>query len=87
MTLDTATMFGLGDRGEVAVGKIGDLNLIDMDALSLPRPEMVSDLPGDARRFVQTATGYVATIKCGRVTFRNGEDQGERPGQLLRGVR
>ena len=87
MTLDTATMFGLGDRGEVAVGKIGDLNLIDMDALSLPRPEMVSDLPGDARRFVQSATGYVATIKCGRVTFRNGEDQGERPGQLLRGAR
>ena len=87
MTSDTATMFGLTDRGEVSVGKVGDLNVIDLDALALPRPEMVSDLPGDARRFIQTAEGYVATIKCGQVTFRDGQDQGVRPGQLLRGAR
>lgn len=87
MTLDTAVMFGLGDRGELTPGKIADVNLIDYDALSLPRPEMVHDLPGDARRFVQEASGYVATIKSGRITFRNGVDQGARPGGLLRGAR
>jgi len=87
MTSDTATMFGLGDRGTVEVGKVADLNVIDYDALSLPRPEMVHDLPGDARRFVQGSTGYVATIKGGQVTFRDGVDQGVRPGALLRGTR
>ena len=87
MTSETATLFGLTDRGVVAPGMVGDLNIIDYDALSLPRPEMVHDLPGDARRFVQGSTGYVATIKCGEVTFRNGVDQGARPGKLLRGVR
>jgi N-acyl-D-amino-acid deacylase len=87
MTHDTATLFGLNDRGTVEVGKIADLNVIDLDALSLPRPKMIHDLPGDARRFIQEAAGYVATIKSGQITFREGVDQGHRPGELLRGVR
>ena len=87
MTSETANLFGLTDRGVVAPGMVGDLNVIDYDALALPRPEMVHDLPGDARRFVQGAEGYVATIKGGQVTFRDGVDQGARPGQLLRGPR
>jgi N-acyl-D-aspartate/D-glutamate deacylase len=48
---------------------------------------MVHDLPGDARRFVQGSHGYVATVKRGQVVLRDGEDQGERPGRLLRGTR
>ena len=56
-------------------------------ALRLHRPEMVHDLPGDARRFVQRAEGYRATVKSGQVTLVDGEDQGPRPGHLLRGAR
>ncbi len=48
---------------------------------------MVHDLPGDARRFVQGSTGYVATIKRGEIVLRDGEDLGGRPGQLIRGAR
>ena len=48
---------------------------------------MVHDLPGDARRFVQRAEGYLATVKSGQVTLVDGEDQGARPGHLLRGAR
>ena len=87
MTLDTATLFGLGDRGALVPGLVGDLNVVDMRRLSLPRPEMVNDLPGDARRFIQRADGWVATVKRGRVTFLDGEDTGERPGGLVRGAR
>jgi N-acyl-D-aspartate/D-glutamate deacylase len=36
---------------------------------------------------VQRAHGYVATVKSGEVIMQNGEDQGARPGQLLRGAR
>ncbi len=32
---------------------LGDVNVIDYDALHLPLPELVHDLPADARRFVQ----------------------------------
>ncbi len=87
MTSETADLFGLGDRGRLEEGLVADLNLIDLDRVRLPRPEMVNDLPADARRFVQRAEGYVATIKSGEVTFRDGEDQGARPGHLLRGAR
>ncbi len=86
-TLDTATLFGLSDRGVIQVGKKADLNVIDMDALRLGVPEMVYDLPGGGRRLLQGASGYDATVVSGVVTRRNGADTGARPGQLIRGVR
>jgi N-acyl-D-aspartate/D-glutamate deacylase len=87
MTSETASLYGLGDRGALVPGKLGDCNLIDLDALTLHAPRMVHDLPGDGRRFVQGADGYVATVKRGAVTLREGADQGARPGQLVRGAR
>jgi N-acyl-D-aspartate/D-glutamate deacylase len=87
LTSATASLYGLGDRGVLAPGMVGDVNLIDLARLQLRRPEMVSDLPGDARRFIQRAEGYVATVKSGEVTFEEGDDTGARPGVLLRGAR
>jgi N-acyl-D-aspartate/D-glutamate deacylase len=87
MTGRTAALYGLGDRGVVAPGRVADLNLIDFERLRLARPELVFDLPGGARRLIQRAEGYVATIKSGVETFREGEETGERPGSLLRGPR
>ncbi len=87
MTADTASMYGLGDRGVLAPGMVGDVNVIDYEHMQLDRPVMVHDLPGDARRFVQRARGYVATVKSGKVILSDGDDQGRRPGKLLRGAR
>jgi N-acyl-D-amino-acid deacylase len=87
MTSETAAMYGLGDRGALVPGKIGDANIIDFEHLALDRPVMVHDLPGDARRFVQRARGYVTTVKSGEVVLCDGDDQGARPGELLRGAR
>jgi N-acyl-D-amino-acid deacylase len=86
-TLDTATLFGLSDRGVIKVGKKADLNVIDMDALALELPSMVYDLPAGGRRLIQGAGGYDATVVSGAVTRRHGVDTGARPGQLIRGVR
>lgn len=86
-TLDTATLFGLNDRGVVAVGKKADFNVIDMDALSLDVPRMAYDLPAGGRRLIQGASGYDATIVSGQVTRRHGVDTGARPGRLIRGAR
>ena len=86
-THDTAELFGLSDRGTIAVGKKADLNLIDMEALRLHAPRMVYDLPAGGRRLMQHASGYVATVVSGVVTRRNGGDTGARPGRLVRGAR
>ena len=87
MTAETASLYGLGDRGMVRPGLRADLNVIDHDRLALHAPEMVHDLPGDARRFVQRADGYVATVVHGEVTMIEGEETGARPGRLIRGAR
>jgi N-acyl-D-aspartate/D-glutamate deacylase len=86
-THDTARLYGLGDRGTLQVGMVGDVNVIDYDALQLEPPQVVRDLPAGGSRLVQRPRGYVATIKSGVVTFDHGEDTGERPGELLRGAR
>jgi N-acyl-D-aspartate/D-glutamate deacylase len=87
MTRDTARLYGLGDRGVVAPGLRGDLNVIDFDRLQLKLPQLVFDLPAHARRLIQRADGYVATIVAGEVTMSEGEDTGARPGRLVRGMR
>ena len=87
MTQATATLFGLGDRGVLAPGYVGDANIVDHERLQLHRPELVHDLPGGTSRLIQRADGYVTTIKSGTPTFVDGEGTGQRPGSLLRGAR
>jgi len=86
-THDTARLYGLGDRGTIEPGMVGDLNVIDHDRLQLGNPRVVADLPAGGKRLLQGATGYDATVKSGTVTFEGGEDTGARPGVLLRGAR
>jgi N-acyl-D-aspartate/D-glutamate deacylase len=87
MTSKTAALYGLGDRGVLAPGYVGDVNVIDLERLQLRRPEVAHDLPGDAKRLVQRADGFLATIKGGEVLMDHGEDTGLRSGSLLRGPR
>ena len=87
MTSDTARLYGLGDRGVLAPGYKGDVNVIDFENLQLHPAELVFDLPGGARRLIQRADGYVATVVSGEVTLAKGEDTGARPGRLIRGAR
>jgi N-acyl-D-aspartate/D-glutamate deacylase len=85
-TRQTAELYGLYDRGLVAPGYKGDFNIIDYDALRLHKPETAYDLPGGARRLVQRADGYLATIVSGRVIARDGELTDELPGRMIRGA-
>lgn len=84
-TADTAALFGLEDRGRLAEGYLADVNLIDLEALTLEAPRMIHDLPAGGRRYMQGAGGYRATIKSGQVVMRDGEGAGPLPGRLLRG--
>ena len=61
--------------------------MIDYDRLRLSAPEVAYDLPAGGRRLIQRASGYVATIVRGEVTYRDGEPTGTLPGRVLRGAR
>ena len=82
---DTARLYGLNDRGVIEPGYLADLNIIDLDAIKLGEPWVASDLPAGGKRLLQQADGYVATIKSGVVTFKDGVMQGPTPGGLIRG--
>lgn len=84
---DTAHLFGLTDRGTIEPGKKADLNVIDLNALTLHPAAMAYDLPAGGRRILQGASGYAATIVSGTVTRRKDVDTGARPGRLVRGAR
>jgi len=85
-TQNTARTVGLYDRGLIAPGYRADLNVIDYDRLTLHAPQVAYDLPAGGRRLIQRASGYVATIVAGAVTYRDGEPTGALPGRLLRGA-
>ena len=82
---DTARLYGLNDRGVIESGYLADLNIIDLAAVKLGEPWVASDLPAGGKRLLQQADGYVATIKSGVVTFKDGVMQGPTPGGLIRG--
>lgn len=84
-TAETASLYGLHDRGVIAPGYLADINLIDFEGLRLDSPQMAFDLPAGGRRLLQRAAGYRMTLKRGEVIFENGEPTGALPGRLVRG--
>ena len=82
---DTARLYGLNDRGVLKPGYLADINIIDLDRLKLSKPWLAFDLPAGGRRLLQKADGYVATVKAGVVTFREGKMTGALPGVVVRG--
>jgi N-acyl-D-aspartate/D-glutamate deacylase len=85
ITLDPAVAAGMLDRGVIKVGYKGDLNVIDMDKVTLYRPVRVNDMPAGAGRVIMPTTGYRATIVSGEITRRDDKETGNLPGRLIRG--
>ena len=84
-TAQTAALFGLHDRGLLAPGMKADVNIIDYDNLTFGNARMAYDFPANARRLVQGAKGYVATVCSGTVIVEHDAFTGALPGRLLRG--
>ena len=83
-TSDTARAVGLKDRGIIKPGLKADINVIDFDNLNVHTPRIVHDLPAGGARFQQKASGYLATLVSGQVTYENGSPSDSLPGRLIR---
>ena len=84
LTSRPAEVYGLHDRGLIAAGYRADLNLLDLAAITQQPVDVVRDLPAGAKRIVQRATGFVATLVDGTMVQRDGNDTGARPGRVVR---
>jgi N-acyl-D-aspartate/D-glutamate deacylase len=83
-TAGNARLYGLHDRGLLAPGMRADINVIDLERLSVAPPRAHHDLPAGGTRLIQPVVGYVATMVKGEVTRRHDADTGARPGTLVR---
>ena len=84
ITYNTATMWGLHDRGLIREGMAADLVVFDADTIGARMPDVVHDLPAGAKRLKQTADGILNTVVNGEILLTNNEHGGAVPGQLLR---
>lgn len=84
LTGRTASFFGLGDRGVVAPGKLGDLVVFALDEIELGEEERQYDVPHGTWRLARKPAGLRATICAGVPTWLDGRSTGARPGTFTR---
>jgi N-acyl-D-amino-acid deacylase len=88
LTARPAEVFGIGDRGRLAVGLAADVTVFDPATVGAGALRRVYDMPAGADRLVADASGIEAVIVNGTVIRRGGRDavapDGPLPGAVLR---
>ena len=91
LTTRPAEVFGIADRGRLAVGLPADIVIFDPSTVAAGTLRRVYDLPGKADRLVADATGIDAVIVNGQLIRHHNADivdaHGPLPGKVLRGGR
>jgi N-acyl-D-aspartate/D-glutamate deacylase len=84
LTFESASTFGLYDRGLLRPGMVADVVIFDPDTVKPLPLEVVHDFPVGAKRIKEPAQGIYMTIVNGQVLLENGEHTGALPGRVLR---
>jgi N-acyl-D-aspartate/D-glutamate deacylase len=82
-----ARLYGLRDRGRIAVGWIADLVVFDPETVAPGPVHTRWDLPGGARRLYSEGIGVGHVVVGGTPIVADGELTDARPGRLLRSGR
>ena len=84
LTFDSASTFGLYDRGLLRPGMVADITIFDPGTVK-PLPEsIVHDFPAGGWRVKEPAAGIYATFVNGHMLMKEGEHTGNLPGRVLR---
>jgi N-acyl-D-aspartate/D-glutamate deacylase len=84
LTFESASTFGLFDRGLLRPGMVADIVIFDPDTVKPLPLEVVHDFPTGAKRIKEPAQGIHMTIVNGQVLLEDGKHTGALPGRVLR---
>ncbi len=84
LTFDSASTFGLYDRGLLRPGMAADITMFDPATVKCGHETVVHDFPGGAWRIKESAEGIFGTVVNGQVLYEEGKYTGALPGKVLR---
>ncbi|MEA2790075.1 MAG: N-acyl-D-amino-acid deacylase [Acetobacteraceae bacterium] len=84
LTFESATVFGLHDRGLLLPGMVADIVVFNPDTVRPLPHEVVHDFPTGAMRIREPAEGIRMTVVNGHVLLEDGKHSGALPGRVLR---
>jgi N-acyl-D-aspartate/D-glutamate deacylase len=87
LTFDSASAFGIYDRGLLQPGLAADLVIFDPDTVQPRKEDVVHDFPNDGWRIRELAEGIHYTVVNGEVLLEKGTHTGNLPGRVLHNAR
>ena len=87
LTFDSATAFGIYDRGLLQPGMAADLVVFDPDTVKPVAEDKVHDFPSNGWRMRELADGIHYTVVNGEVLLEKGTHTGNLPGRVLHNAR
>ena len=84
LTFDSASTFGLYDRGLLRPGMEADIAIFDPATVKCGKEEVVHDFPAGGWRIKETSEGVTHTIVNGQVLLEDKKHTGALPGRVLR---
>ena len=86
ITLDTATIWGMKDRGALRDGYIADVTIFDAEEIDRGEEYFKGDVPGDGFRYVRDARGISAVVIGGEVAYQDGDYRNSHKGAIIPGA-
>src|SRR5688572_16815408 len=87
LTFDSASAFGIYDRGLLQPGMAADLVVFDPDTVRPAKEDVVHDFPNNGWRIRELAEGIHYTVVNGEVLMEKGTHTGTHPGRVLHNAR
>ncbi|HEU5195253.1 MAG TPA: amidohydrolase family protein [Methylomirabilota bacterium] len=87
LTFDSASAFGIHDRGLLLPGMAADLVVFDPDTVRPVPEDVVHDFPSNGWRMRELAEGIAYTVVNGEVLLEKGTHTGSHPGRVLKNAR
>lgn len=86
ITLDTASIWGMNNRGLLHEGYAADITIFDAEQIDRGEEYYVQDVPGDGSRYVRDSKGIDTVIIGGEIAYRGGEYTESAIGSIIPGL-